>query len=82
MHETTRESEDYETRLAALEKRAERTDGTRESSSVLARLLRYLPLLAFGNLLVAAPALIISVAVAYFAFEQAEATKKMQIGSV
>lgn len=48
----------------------------------LSRLLRYLPLLALGNLFIAAPALIISGAVAYFAFEQAEATKKMQAGSV
>lgn len=52
------------------------------ASSGLNRLLRYLPVLAISNLLFAAPAMLISAAVAYFAFEQAEATKKIQIGSV
>lgn len=54
----------------------------RPESSGMSRLLRYLPVLAFGNILFAAPAMLISIVVAYFAFEQADATKKMQIGSV
>ena len=54
----------------------------RPEPSELTRFLRYLPVLAIGNLLFAVPAMLISVAVAYFAFEQAEATKKIQVSSV
>lgn len=82
MGDGTNESVSYEDRLAALESRVGAADLGGDGRTVLARLLRYLPVLALGNLFVAAPAMIISVAVAYFAFEQAEATKKMQIGSV
>jgi hypothetical protein len=66
--------------LAQLRERLARLEAPASSGS--SRLLRYLPVLAIGNLLFAAPAMLISVAIAYFAFEQAEATKKMQISSV
>ncbi len=67
---------------AQLAQLRERLAKLESNSGGLTRLLRYLPVLAIGNLLLAAPAMLISAAVAYFAFEQAEATKKMQIGSV
>lgn len=70
----------HETHLAQLHERVAKLEASK--SSGLNGLLRYLPVLAIGNLLLAAPAMLISAAVAYFAFEQAEATKKMQIGSV
>lgn len=53
-----------------------------QRGSALDRTLRYLPLLALGNLFIAMPAVLISLAVAYFTFVQAEATEKMQIASV
>lgn len=46
------------------------------------RLLRYLPLMAVGNFAVAIPTFIISLALAYFTFIQAEATEKMQVAAV
>ncbi len=79
MQDAPETPEDTETRLAALERRM---DTASAGGGALGKLLRYLPLFAIGNLFVAAPAMIISVAIAYFAFEQAEATKKMQVGSV
>ncbi len=57
-------------------------DAGPRGGSFLDRVLRYLPYMALGNLFVAAPAMIISIVVAYFAFEQADATKKMQVSSV
>ena len=69
-------------RLAAIEERMTAIERGGMGSGLAARALRLLPLLALGNMFIAAPALIVSGAVAYFAFEQAEATKKMQIGSV
>lgn len=77
------ESQPLEERVAALEAQLRQTEPVATGGSPLAdRLLRYLPLLALGNLFVGAPAMIISIAVAFFAFEQADATKKMQVGSV
>ena len=71
-----------EDRLAKIEERMTAMEQSGMGPGVAARALRLLPLLALGNMFIAAPALIVSGAVAYFAFEQAEATKKMQIGSV
>lgn len=48
----------------------------------LERALKFVPLLAASNFLVAVPAFVMSVAVAYFTFIQAEATEKMQIAAV
>ena len=47
-----------------------------------ARLLRFLPIIAVGNLLIGLPALLLSLTVAYFTFVQAEATEKIQVASV
>lgn len=83
MTDTESESSDSSaSRLARLEERLRVIERDGAGRGIAARALRFLPLLALGNLFVAAPALVISGAVAYFAFEQAEATKKMQIGSV
>lgn len=46
----------------------------------LDRLVRYLPFITVAHLVVGMPTLIISLALAYFAFVQADATKKMQTG--
>ena len=51
-------------------------------TSALDRLLRFLPVIALGNIFLAAPAMLVSGAVAYFTFVQAEATEKMQVASV
>lgn len=67
--------QDLQRRVAALEAQGDK-------ASIAGRLMRYLPFLALGNIVIAVPATVISVAVAYFAFEQADATRKMQIGSV
>lgn len=66
-----------EERLAQLEKNA-----VQPRKSALDRLLRFLPVIALGNLFLAAPAMLVSGAVAYFTFVQAEATEKMQVASV
>ena len=71
---------DVEARLAHLERLAAQRPAP--GSSYLDKLLRYLPILAIGNLLVSAPAFLISIGVAYFTFVQAEATEKMQIAAV
>lgn len=62
-----------------------RNDGSPNDAGLktgLSRLLRLLPLVAAANAVLAVPALVISVGVAYFAFVQAEATDKMQVASV
>lgn len=41
------------------------------------RLLRYLPFITVAHFLIGLPALIASLALAYFAFVQADATQKM-----
>ncbi|APZ99242.1 hypothetical protein BWQ93_12645 [Sphingopyxis sp. QXT-31] len=46
------------------------------------RLLRYLPFITVAHFLIGLPALIASLALAYFAFVQADATQKMQTGGV
>lgn len=46
------------------------------------RLLRYLPIVTTLHFLIGLPALIASLALAYFAFVQADATRKMQTGGV
>lgn len=46
------------------------------------RLLRYLPLITIAHFLIGLPALIASLALAWFAFVQADATQKMQTGGV
>lgn len=46
----------------------------------LDRVLRYLPFITIAHLVVGMPTLIVSLALAYFAFVQADATKKMQTG--
>ncbi len=47
-----------------------------------ARLLGYLPLITIAHFLIGLPALIASLALAWFAFVQADATQKMQTGGV
>lgn len=44
------------------------------------RLLRYLPFITIAHFVIGLPALIASLALAYFAFVQADATQKMQTG--
>ncbi|KTE10087.1 hypothetical protein ATE71_12485 [Sphingopyxis sp. H115] len=51
-------------------------------AEVGSRLLRYLPLITTLHFLIGLPALIASLALAYFAFVQADATQKMQTGGV
>lgn len=84
MEQPDRESAtDMESRLARLEAlSASGRDQQERWQGGLARLLRMLPLVAAANLAIAAPAMIISIGVAYFAFVQAEATDKMQVASV
>lgn len=50
----------------------------RDDTGRLGKLLKLLPWLMASHLLIGAPAMLISVGVAYFTFVQAEATKKMQ----
>lgn len=50
------------------------------AAEVGSRLLRYLPLITIAHFLIGLPALIASLALAYFAFVQADATQKMQTG--
>lgn len=51
-------------------------------SAVGSHLLRYLPFITIAHFLIGLPALIASLALAYFAFVQADATQKMQTGGV
>jgi hypothetical protein len=51
-----------------------------DAAKLGARLLRFLPFITIAHFLVALPTLIISLALAYFAFVQADATRKMQTG--
>lgn len=53
-----------------------------DAAAVGTRLLRYLPLITIAHFLIGLPALIASLALAYFAFVQADATQKMQTGGV
>ena len=46
------------------------------------RFLRYLPLITIAHFVIGLPALIASLALAWFAFVQADATQKMQTGGV
>lgn len=71
-----------EDRLARVENALARRDAGEPQGNLLNRALKYLPLFAMSNLFVAAPAFLISIAVAYFTFVQAEATQKMQVASV
>lgn len=71
----------YDERLARLEEQLAAQSGAPGKSSVQ-RALKFLPLLAVSNFLVAVPAFLLSIAVAYFTFVGAEATEKMQIASV
>lgn len=43
------------------------------------RLIKYLPMLAIGHMLITVPTLVISLALAYATFVQADATRKIQI---
>jgi hypothetical protein len=71
----------YEQRLARVEQQLAAQTGASAKSPVH-RALKFLPLLAVSNFLIAVPAFLLSVAVAYFTFVGAEATEKMQIASV
>lgn len=53
-------------------------DSERTRQDALDRVVRWLPVLAIGNLVVAVPAFLISIALVYFTFIQAEATDRMQ----
>ena len=57
-------------------------DGDPARDRGMRTLLRYLPFLALGNLMVAVPALLLSLTVAYFTFVQAAATERMQQAAV
>lgn len=79
--------DDIDARLARVEAAldAPKSDAGPQDTGLqdaLSRLLRLLPLVAAANAVLAVPALIISLGVAYFAFVQAEATDKMQVASV
>ena len=75
-------ADDRDRRIAELEaKLAERPEGP-PPRSAMDRAARWLPYFALSNLLVSAPAFLISIGVAYFTFVQAEATEKMQVASV
>ena len=52
------------------------------TAAIPTRLLRYLPFITAAHFLIGLPALIASLALAYFAFVQADATRKMQTGGV
>lgn len=52
------------------------------AANVGSRFLRYLPFITAAHFLIGLPALIASLALAYFAFVQADATQKMQTGGV
>lgn len=75
-------SGDLDARLARIEAALDAPQSDAGLQKALPRLLRLLPLVAAANAVLAVPALIISVGVAYFAFVQAEATDKMQVASV
>ncbi len=51
-----------------------------DAAAIGSRFLRYLPLITIAHFLIGLPALIASLALAYFAFVQADATQKMQTG--
>ena len=54
---------------------------TKGDASLLgARLLRFLPFITIAHFMIGLPALIASLALAYFAYVQADATRKMQTG--
>lgn len=52
------------------------------AAEVGSRFLRYLPIITIAHFVIGLPALIASLALAYFAFVQADATQKMQTGGV
>ncbi len=52
------------------------------AAAIGSRFLRYLPFITIAHFLIGLPALIASLALAYFAFVQADATQKMQSGGV
>ncbi|MBB3034584.1 hypothetical protein [Alteriqipengyuania lutimaris] len=76
------ESDAAQSRIAALEARLDAIERLGSHGGVVDRILRYLPWLAIGNLVVGIPAVAISLSVAYFAFVQANATDKMQVAAV
>lgn len=53
-----------------------------DAAAIGSRFLRYLPFITIAHFLIGLPALIASLALAYFAFVQADATQKMQSGGV
>ena len=55
---------------------------SRSATEVGSRFLRYLPFITVAHVVIGLPVLIASLAVAYFAFVQADATQKMQTGGV
>ena len=65
-------------RIEGLEARLGERAAASKPDDRLQRLLRYLPPLFAANLLVGVPALLISLAIAYATFTQAEATTKIQ----
>lgn len=55
-------------------------DPASTAAAVGSRFLRYLPIIMIAHFVIGLPALIASLALAYFAFVQADATRKMQTG--
>jgi len=53
-----------------------------DAAAIGSRFLRYLPFITIAHFLIGLPALIASLALAWFAFVQADATQKMQSGGV
>ncbi|WP_447764684.1 hypothetical protein [Sphingopyxis panaciterrae] len=58
---------------------SESPDG-KTPAEIGSRFLRYLPIITVAHFVIGLPALIASLALAYFAFVQADATRKMQTG--
>jgi hypothetical protein len=56
----------------------QKPDSRTDPSAALQRLLKYLPALAIGHMFITVPALVISIALAYATFVQADATRKIQ----
>lgn len=67
---------------SAMGDQQDRDQAPRAALPPIERAIRYLPLIAISNFLIAVPAFALSIAVAYFTFIQADATTKMQIASV
>lgn len=69
-------------RIAELEAQLAARGSDGRDKPALDRIVRFLPFYALSHLFVTVPAFLISIAVGYFTFVQADATQKMQVASV